>query len=1223
MTRHAPRVDRLEHAQLDADLIKARIKSKLLGVGTGAVALGRFELLRSLGHGAAGAVYEARDPRSGAEVAVKVLRDPDVRSVARFKAEFRGLTGVVHENLAQLHELFAEGESWYFTMELVRGKPFTRYVRVSRGELEHCDPERLRTALRQLLAAVEALHAAGRLHCDLKPSNVLVTDAGRVVVLDFGLLTPTGDITFANADAVGGTPAYMAPELAAGHAPSTATDAYAVGVISFVALTGRLPTRARPAQRANELPAEAPADLTELCAALLEHDPRARMTIPEAIAALSSAPVRAHASVPPMTRAQLVGRDAELAALHRALRGVERGQSAAVFVRGVSGIGKTALVERFASEVHAPALLLCGRCYERESVPYAAFEGIVDALATLLSSLPDAERRALAPPGTTALLRIFPQLARSLAAPPDIEPMPLAPTELRSAAFAAFKELLRRLSRRAPLALIVDDLQWADLDSARLLLELLGPPDGPALLYVGCYREEEEQHSDFVREIRAHLRGDTVDAAVRFIELGPLPQRVAVELAAALLSGSHAHATEISERTAREAGGVPFVVGELVAYALQASHVLETALSLSDLLTWKIDALAADERRALALLSIAARPVARDLLEHAYDEPSIAARALRRLTVAGLVQHDARHRLIVYHDRLREHVVRHLADADGAALHRQLALAYERVPLAEPEWLIEHWRAAGEPARALESAIRAAAAAASKLAFNRSAELYRTAIALVAADDARAASLHESLGETLVNAGRSAEAAASFLVAAERSEAGAAFALRCRAAQHWLRCGRKAEASGLLELMFAQVGLRYPRREPAMIAALLVARARIAVRLRWPRVRVGRAHGRWRDRLRLFGAVFRELAIYHPLRSVLLQSWFYEHALASGDRESIFVGLSWDIYNRAFSGGDLERVRADQRELDALALQLDTPYAHATAALMRGIGAMFGGDYTHAAEHTGRALRIFREQCLGATWEESVCALTHYVVLENVGPLASLCQDAPRMVRRADERIDQLTDALLGTHMATALLCEDRPEEAAAFLRQRLARLSGEMDLMRFSLLSRLVDVQLYSNDGDAAWQTIESMWPGYRASGYDRAPFIRIFARKRRAHSALIAHRAGGDLRLLRVAHAEASELERSRRTDGLVMAAGVRAAIAHGQGDLPAARAHLRRSIAYTAQLGVAVAESCHLLALGQITPGSQGHELIARAEAALRAQGVSAPKRLARVYAGCFAP
>ena len=232
-----------DDSRFDADVLKRSVKARLLGVSDEPPRLGPFALARCLGRGASGTVYEATDARDGSVVAVKLLRRADAEAIARFKAEFRGLTHVAHDNLARLHELFAQGDAWYFSMELVRGDSFTAHVRAAGA----CDVERLRCAMAQLLCAVHALHASGTLHRDLKPSNVLVTAEGRVVVIDFGLATAVG-AAHRPALRAHGTPPYMAPELDARLAPSPASDAYAIGVMLFQALTGRLPWNGTPAE---------------------------------------------------------------------------------------------------------------------------------------------------------------------------------------------------------------------------------------------------------------------------------------------------------------------------------------------------------------------------------------------------------------------------------------------------------------------------------------------------------------------------------------------------------------------------------------------------------------------------------------------------------------------------------------------------------------------------------------------------------------------------------------------------------------------------------------------------------------------------------------------------------------------------------------------------------------------------------------------------------------
>jgi eukaryotic-like serine/threonine-protein kinase len=186
----------------------------------------RFEVLRLLGTGGMGSVYLALDRHLQAQVALKTLNRADGVDLFRFKREFRSLADLRHANLVTLYELFSEGELWYFTMEHVRGVPLDRYLRPDpavspSGEL-------LRSTLRQLCEGVCAIHAADCVHRDLKPPNVLVTESGRVVILDFGLAKQASSNSLSGAG-ITGTPAYMAPEQVLEKPCLPAADWYDVG----------------------------------------------------------------------------------------------------------------------------------------------------------------------------------------------------------------------------------------------------------------------------------------------------------------------------------------------------------------------------------------------------------------------------------------------------------------------------------------------------------------------------------------------------------------------------------------------------------------------------------------------------------------------------------------------------------------------------------------------------------------------------------------------------------------------------------------------------------------------------------------------------------------------------------------------------------------------------------------------------------------------------------
>ena len=253
-----------------------------------------YRILEELGRGGMGVVYRAFDEGRGEVVALKTLLHPDPSLLYRLKQEFRTLADLAFPNVVGLYDFVTDDEQSFFTMELVEGSDFLEHVR---GR-----PERLRPALRQLATGLAAIHGAGKLHRDVKPTNVLVATDGRVVLLDFGLAgdVQSDDVRRSTQLDVTGTVAYMAPEQAMGEPSSAASDWYAVGVMLYEALTGRLPfsggaidilrskvEREPPAPR--DVEASAPQDLSSLATDLLRREPGQRPTGAEILRRLEDA----------------------------------------------------------------------------------------------------------------------------------------------------------------------------------------------------------------------------------------------------------------------------------------------------------------------------------------------------------------------------------------------------------------------------------------------------------------------------------------------------------------------------------------------------------------------------------------------------------------------------------------------------------------------------------------------------------------------------------------------------------------------------------------------------------------------------------------------------------------------------------------------------------------------------------------------------------------------
>lgn len=201
----------------------------------------RYRLLAAqIGSGGMAHVYKAEDLALGRIVAVKVLRESltaDPEFLARFQREARAAASLSHPNIVTVHDVGQDRGRYYIVMEYVDGQNLKELIRK-----EAPFPiERALDLAVQICAGVGYAHRAGIVHCDVKPQNVLVTPDGRAKVTDFGIARALSSATIPLSETVWGTPHYFAPEQAAGRPPTPASDVYAIGVILYEMLTGRLP----------------------------------------------------------------------------------------------------------------------------------------------------------------------------------------------------------------------------------------------------------------------------------------------------------------------------------------------------------------------------------------------------------------------------------------------------------------------------------------------------------------------------------------------------------------------------------------------------------------------------------------------------------------------------------------------------------------------------------------------------------------------------------------------------------------------------------------------------------------------------------------------------------------------------------------------------------------------------------------------------------------------
>jgi predicted ATPase len=610
----------------------------------------------------------------------------DAENLFRLKHEFRSLANLEHENFVRFGELASEGSQLYFTMERVYGPDFLRYVRphdvrangsdteIRAHGMPGVDEQRLRPALAQLVESLAALHEAGQIHRDVKPSNVLVTPEGRVVLLDFGVTTG-----FGTSEGIIGTPAYMAPEQILGEELTPATDWYAVGAMLYASLSGEVPFEGEVAEILqakldedvrSKLGADTPDDLRLLCLALLERDASARPGIDEIRERLGlSRPVA-------QVREVFVGREQELRLLREGLARA-RTSTQSIVVCGEAGMGKSALVERFLSELRNEAIVLRGRCYEQESVPFGGVDSLVDALSEYLLGLSSSDVDRLLTGGVANVARVFPVLCRvrQVAAQRVDGPILNAAT-LRDQAFGELVRLVATLGRARMLVLFLDDLQWIDPDSLALIRQILQAKT-LRCLFVSTMRTESAARPDLAALLDGFQR----------VEVSRLSSDESLDVCRALatLQG------EMREAVLREAGGHPLFLAELLRSARAGKLEQHASARLQDVLWDRISERDVLERQFLEMAALAGTPTPYVVLAQAagLDLGECATRlaGLRAAQLVRVSRVDEERCVEPYHDRVREAVMERLRDrgeAHVARLHRALGRAL-RAATPEPK----------------------------------------------------------------------------------------------------------------------------------------------------------------------------------------------------------------------------------------------------------------------------------------------------------------------------------------------------------------------------------------------------------------------------------------------------------------------------------------------------------------------------------------------------------
>ncbi|MCY0995363.1 protein kinase [Nannocystis sp. ILAH1] len=1084
--------------------------------------LGHFLLESEIGIGGMGAVYRALDTRNGKSVALKQLFDVEPEGVYRLKREFRRMADITHENLVALYELCHEDGQWFFTMELLEGHDL-------REVMWSAEDGQLRELFRQLTRGVHALHQAGKVHRDLKPSNVIVTTAGRVVIIDFGLVDELNRGTLFGLDGrIEGTPAYMAPEQVAGQLAVPASDWYAVGVILFEALAMRWPFIEDPLndkqyQEAPPVTAfrrDAPRDLAELVARLLRRLPSERPGAAEILrwcAPNRSLTIRGRA----LTATDLIEREAVMLTLHETIELAAQGAPACVDLIGEAGSGKTAVVDRFTAEVaESGGVVLRGACSPRESVPFRAFDSLLDAITALLCTYPPFECEALTRDlggKFDALTQVFPVLARVEHRVPSRVQAGSHSNEIRRLAFQGLKLLLYRIAERQPTVIFLDNLQWGDLDSAYLLNHLLGSPGVPPALFINAYRRLD---APLLHQLALQRAMSTPAYVLREVELNPLSFKGTVELIRRLRSTPTAFSRHLAELIARESGGNPALIRALMEEVERGGGADLTSPGDGDLLRRLVKsrlARVSDEAHELyGRVIVADRAIPLWLLPQVGAWSGDLQALIAQLRGQGLIQSAGEGEAQCIESPSEPMQQAALAILDPELLrrsHGDLATAYIITDSAGSARIARHLHAAGRDDEAAEHASAGASAANRVFAFDRAAELY--ALALECRPDRW--TLQKNRAEALVRAGRGVEAAPLFLSAAEHAPAAAAWRLQLAAAEHLFNNGHLARGNDILRPLLLAAGVQEFGAAREARAQLREESARLFRRgFGFTERSEFELSRRELDRIDLTWIAGKGLLLNDPLQAALFLVQCISLGLEAGEPKRIARALA--LGGLSLSSRSLQIGTGMLEEAHRIAERIRDPYASGLAILCKGIVARHQGQWRSALADIDLGVQYLRDHCPGSVWECGLGQASTMAALEAMGELRVMSERSESLYQRAQALGDVHSSRIAAIYSGLTLLAAGQPKQARA--RVRSAHEQGQRDAFHVQDLHALkigVYCDLYERRSLDAWQRIQKVWPILVASG-----FLDVAAR--RAEAFLLRARAG--LATLRAGHKDLAEV-------------------------------------------------------------------------------------------------
>ena len=813
------------------------------------------------------------------------------------------------------------------------------------------------------------------------------------------------------------------------------------------------------------------------------------------------------------------------------------------------------------------------------------------------------------------------------------------PHELRRRAFARCKELLARIADRAPLVLHIDDLHWGDVDSASLLIDLLAPPDPPAMLFVASFRSEDADSSAFLRTLLSHHPAAGDQASACSIALEPLSAAESLRLVHTFqgaLPPAADSARGQAEAIAREGAGNPFFVAQLVHYiaSSQASTANTNAalgahpVTLEQVLRERLSLLSPPALALLQTVCVAGHPIARDLAIEAAGVGTQADSALSQLRAGAWLRLLGPRRDDVvecFHDRVRDVVARRCRRrpcarprAARARARAQRARQPGRSRGAFPLRRASRQGRAPRPARRRDGELRARVRRRCALVRDRArARRPGRGRAGRAARQARRGARQRRAR------GRGREI---YQHAAALAEPQFTLELQRRAAEQWLAGGHIDQGVAALGSVLAAIDMRLAKTPRRALWSMLVQRARVKLRgLGWQRRPEHAIGAEQLMRIDTCWSVATKLATVDTIRAADFQARHLLLALEAGEPYRVARALAIEAGFAATSGGPgrarAQAIGATAREL-ARELEHTHPHALGLSMMMIGMNAYLMGEWSAALRDCDAAERILLDRCTGVLWELTNTRRFALSSLVFMGRVAELGRRTPGLLTDARERGNLYAETDLRTRLMTLpWLAQGKPEVAAADADDALARWTQRgFHLQHYNHLLGVTQCDLYRGDGPAALARIERTWPALSRSLLLRIQALRaefLHARGRAMLAALGQNGAASSPAIARIA----GQLDAERMAWTAPLAALLRAGL-HARGAQPE---RCRSALEQAARGFDAADMGLHAAAarqrLGALVSGDEGAALCDQAARFFEAEAIANPPAFTRMVAPGF--